>query len=189
MTTKTTGMPAETTARISRKTTKNDCISEAVFLADAAVFLRSFSRFVDGVPSSPSANPLKRSCGVKPNQYVRNATYKECHPSRRTPRFARCPGRPIARSCGSADNPISTRPVANTGGSFHSPASGQTPKGQGRRPVNCYGIRSRRYATTPSIEIRSCVIASRSRIVTALSSSESKSTVTQYGVPTSSWRR
>ena len=37
--------------------------------------------------------------------------------------------------------------------------------------------------------IRSCVIESRSRTVTAWSSRVSKSTVTQYGVPISSWRR
>ena len=36
---------------------------------------------------------------------------------------------------------------------------------------------------------RSCCIESRSRTVTAWSFSVSKSTVTQYGVPISSWRR
>ena len=36
---------------------------------------------------------------------------------------------------------------------------------------------------------RSCCIVSRSRTVTAWSSRVSKSTVTQYGVPISSWRR
>ena len=36
---------------------------------------------------------------------------------------------------------------------------------------------------------RSCRIESRSRTVTAWSFSESKSIVTQYGVPISSWRR
>lgn len=49
-----------------------------------------------------------------------------------------------------------------------------------------YLSRSPRYPTSSSIFIRSCCIVSRSRTVTALSSSESKSTVTQYGVPTSS---
>ena len=44
-------------------------------------------------------------------------------------------------------------------------------------------------ALTPSTGTRSCVIASRSRIVTAPSSSDSTSTVTHHGVPTSSWRR
>ena len=34
-----------------------------------------------------------------------------------------------------------------------------------------------------------CFMVSRSRMVTAWSSRVSKSTVTQYGVPTSSWRR
>ena len=49
--------------------------------------------------------------------------------------------------------------------------------------------RSRRYPTSSSMGTRSCSIESRSRTVTAWSSSESKSTVTQYGVPSSSWRR
>ena len=40
-----------------------------------------------------------------------------------------------------------------------------------------------------SIGTRTCSVVSRSRTVTAPSSRESKSTVTQYGVPTSSWRR
>ena len=42
---------------------------------------------------------------------------------------------------------------------------------------------------TWSSGMRSCAIVSRSRIVTASSSSVSKSTVMQYGVPISSWRR
>ena len=41
----------------------------------------------------------------------------------------------------------------------------------------------------PSIGTRTCSVVSRSRTVTASSSSESKSTVTHHGVPTSSWRR
>ena len=41
----------------------------------------------------------------------------------------------------------------------------------------------------PSIGTRSWVIASRSRIVAAPSSSDSTSTVTHHGVPISSWRR
>ena len=41
----------------------------------------------------------------------------------------------------------------------------------------------------PSKPIRSCFIESRSRTVTASSVSVSKSTVTQNGVPISSWRR
>jgi len=45
------------------------------------------------------------------------------------------------------------------------------------------------YRVTWSAEIRSCVIASRSRTVTLPSSSESTSTVTHHGVPISSWRR
>ena len=50
----------------------------------------------------------------------------------------------------------------------------------------------RRSATSlsrSSIGTRTCSVVSRSRIVTALSSSESKSTVTHSGVPISSWRR
>ena len=42
---------------------------------------------------------------------------------------------------------------------------------------------------SPSIGTRTCSVVSRSRTVTASSSSESKSTVTHHGVPTSSWRR
>src|SRR5207244_9296790 len=48
---------------------------------------------------------------------------------------------------------------------------------------------SRRCSTSLSIETRSWAIESRSRTVTARSSMLSKSTVTQYGVPISSWRR
>ena len=43
--------------------------------------------------------------------------------------------------------------------------------------------------TSSAIGTRTCAIESRSRIVTCRSSSESKSTVTQSGVPISSWRR
>ena len=49
--------------------------------------------------------------------------------------------------------------------------------------------RSRIARLTPSIGTRSWVIESRSRIVTAPSSSDSTSTVTHHGVPISSWRR
>ena len=49
--------------------------------------------------------------------------------------------------------------------------------------------RSAKYDVTWSRAIRSCFMVSRSRMVTAWSSRVSKSTVTQYGVPTSSWRR
>ena len=61
-----------------------------------------------------------------------------------------------------------------------------------------YGVRglsqapTRRAASQPSTwsrATRSCAIVSRSRIVTAWSSRVSKSTVMQYGVPISSWRR
>lgn len=49
--------------------------------------------------------------------------------------------------------------------------------------------RAARYPSSSAIGTRSWPIESRSRTVTALSSSESKSTVTQNGVPISSWRR
>ena len=49
--------------------------------------------------------------------------------------------------------------------------------------------RSRISRFTPSIGTRSWVIESRSRTVTAPSSSDSTSTVTHHGVPISSWRR
>jgi len=51
------------------------------------------------------------------------------------------------------------------------------------------GRRSERYVTRESMPIRSWAIVSRSRTVTAWSSRVSKSTVTQNGVPISSWRR
>ena len=51
------------------------------------------------------------------------------------------------------------------------------------------GSRSSRYPTRRSRPTRSWVMVSRSRTVTARSVSESKSTVTQNGVPISSWRR
>ena len=50
-------------------------------------------------------------------------------------------------------------------------------------------VRRRSSATSPSMGTRTCSVLSRSRTVTALSSRESKSTVTHHGVPTSSWRR
>jgi len=49
--------------------------------------------------------------------------------------------------------------------------------------------RSRMSRVTPSTGTRSCAIESRSRTVTAPSSSESTSTVMHHGVPISSWRR
>src|SRR5439155_19083840 len=49
--------------------------------------------------------------------------------------------------------------------------------------------RSRRRSTNDATGIRSWTIESRSRTVAARSSSVLKSTVTQKGVPTSSWRR
>ena len=49
--------------------------------------------------------------------------------------------------------------------------------------------RACRSSSTSSSFTRACSIVSRSRTVTASSSSDSKSTVTHSGVPTSSWRR
>ena len=49
--------------------------------------------------------------------------------------------------------------------------------------------RACRSSSTSSSGTRACSMVSRSRTVTAWSSSESKSTVTHSGVPTSSWRR
>ena len=60
---------------------------------------------------------------------------------------------------------------------------GEIPQSQHR------GRRWDSHPWTSSIAIRSCCIESRSRIVTALSSRESKSTVMQKGVPISSCRR
>ena len=49
--------------------------------------------------------------------------------------------------------------------------------------------RRRSSFTRSLIGTRTCSVLSRSRTVTASSSSDSKSTVTHHGVPTSSWRR
>ena len=57
--------------------------------------------------------------------------------------------------------------------------------GRGYAPTSCPA----RYPVSRSRETRSWPMVSRSRTVTALSSRESKSTVTQNGVPTSSCRR
>ena len=78
------------------------------------------------------------------------------------------------------------------------PATRQTPRmprappRQLRRPSAAgsdAASRSRMSRLTPSTGTRSCAIESRSRTVTAPSSSESTSTVTHHGVPISSWRR
>ena len=61
----------------------------------------------------------------------------------------------------------------------------QPERSQDQQPTR----RVARYAVTWSRPTRSCAIVSRSRIVTASSSRVSKSTVMQYGVPISSWRR
>ena len=58
-----------------------------------------------------------------------------------------------------------------------------------RSPSSRYRPPSSRYPTRRSRPTRSWVMVSRSRTVTARSPSESKSTVTQNGVPISSWRR
>ena len=60
------------------------------------------------------------------------------------------------------------------------------------QPVKGRRQKPRRLPTSvsrESIGTRTCSVVSRSRMVTAPSSSESKSTVTHSGVPTSSWRR
>ncbi len=64
------------------------------------------------------------------------------------------------------------------------PGTGVHPKSD-QQPIR----RAARYPSIWSRDTRSCFIVSRSRTVTALSSSVSKSTVTQNGVPISSWRR
>ena len=57
------------------------------------------------------------------------------------------------------------------------------------RPFDQNPSRSPTVVSSSSIGTRTCSVVSRSRTVTALSSSESKSTVTASGVPISSWRR
>ncbi len=62
----------------------------------------------------------------------------------------------------------------------------------GERPIPqtlAASIRSMIARFTPSTGTRSWAIESRSRTVTAMSSSDSTSTVTHHGVPISSWRR
>ena len=115
------------------------------------------------------------------------------------------------------DRPRSQGPGTGTRGAWHH-AESEDPPGHGPRPEtrrrtprcdrgnardagdvpratlrNGYGrtasIRSRIRRLTPSTGTRSWVIVSRSRMVTAPSSSESTSTVTHHGVPISSWRR
>src|ERR1022692_3713500 len=56
-------------------------------------------------------------------------------------------------------------------------------------PPQARSILRRNSSTSPSMGARTCSVLSRSRTVTAPSSSVSKSTVTHQGVPTSSWRR
>ncbi len=63
------------------------------------------------------------------------------------------------------------------------------PRSAGPRYGRTAAIRSRMSCLTPSSGTRSWVIVSRSRTVTAPSSSESTSTVTHHGVPISSCRR
>ncbi len=85
-----------------------------------------------------------------------------------------------------ASRPLSCRATAT---SFSAAVarfdSSRVATGAGQAPRS----RSARYAFRPSSGTRSWPIVSRSRTVTASSSSESKSTVTQNGVPISSWRR
>ena len=76
---------------------------------------------------------------------------------------------------------LATRPAAG-----HARAGGDD--GEHAHP-GYRGSRSSRYPTSRSSPTRSWVMVSRSRTVTARSVSESKSTVTQNGVPISSWRR
>ena len=76
---------------------------------------------------------------------------------------------------------LATRPAAG-----HARAGGHD--GEHAHP-GYRGSRSSRYPTSRSSPTRSWVMVSRSRTVTARSVSESKSTVTQNGVPISSWRR
>jgi len=72
------------------------------------------------------------------------------------------------------------------------PGGAQVPPGRLTRPKptqSSWPVRRRNSATNPLTGTRTCSVVSRSRTVTASSSSESKSTVTHHGVPTSSWRR
>ena len=99
---------------------------------------------------------------------------------------------PAARSPGDTPGPrrgrqpaAMPRPARAAPGPPGARASATGPGTYGRTA----SIRSRIRRLTPSTGTRSWVIVSRSRIVTAPSSSESTSTVTHHGVPISSWRR
>ena len=66
----------------------------------------------------------------------------------------------------------------------------QVPQGGLSRPgAQPSPVRRRSSLSKSAMGTRTCSVVSRSRTVTASSSSESKSTVTHHGVPTSSWRR
>ena len=90
--------------------------------------------------------------------------------------------------------PCTISVAADTGpSSVRGPVGARGPGTPGRGDRSGRGqaasIRWRSSATSPSTGTRTCSVVSRSRTVTAPSSSESKSTVTHHGVPTSSWRR
>ena len=89
-----------------------------------------------------------------------------------------CAGVPrVAQWAGSPGRCPVTPDPGPSSGRMTAATAGRPPSGRGAARL------------TPSSGTRSCVIVSRSRTVTAPSSSESTSTVTHHGVPISSWRR
>ena len=72
---------------------------------------------------------------------------------------------------------------------LHNPSLARHPGGERAGRSGQAVSRLARWSTRPSIGTLSWAIESRSRTVTARSSRVSKSMVTQYGVPISSWRR
>ena len=86
--------------------------------------------------------------------------------------------------------PDAASPVRDLAGVKPARDGGRLARASGQAlPSRAASSRSRISRVTPSTGIRSWAIESRSRTVTAPSSSESTSTVTHHGVPISSWRR
>ena len=130
----------------------------------------------DRAAGRPLATPAKRPAGARSPRCRTGPGHR--------PRPARPPAttapRPRTAAAPRAGDPRGRTAAASPAGAGTAP-----PRSRPQQP-------SRRAASQPgtaSRPTRSCVIVSRSRTVTAWSSRVSKSTVTQNGVPISSWRR
>ena len=149
--------------------------------------------------TSPPPSSLPRPSNAMPQDRLTRSR----SPATRSRRRAADPAAPTQPSAPSAGSPGGVRRRGGSGGSRPSlrgrmvaadphPETQRDPRpprvrsdDQDQQPTR----RVARYSVTLSRLTRSCDIVSRSRIVTASSSSVSKSTVMQYGVPISSWRR